>query len=82
MDADWVGTDQALHYVHFNARHADSWLWSGVHGADLVRRGLVFARVRVRLDNEESHVLSLGRQAANSLLAIVAERAGTGPDSW
>jgi hypothetical protein len=81
LEADWVATDQALHYVHFNAGEADSWRWNAVQGAGIGRRGLVFAKVRIRLQGAEPVVLSLGRRAAKALVAIVAECAGTGSHS-
>ena len=81
VDAEWVATDRALHYVHFNAGHGHSWSWSEVQGADLARRRLGFAKVLLRLHDDVSLQLSMGSQASKSLLTIVANHASTGTES-
>lgn len=76
LSADWVATDRALHFLRFNTGHVESWKWSDIQGAEIAKKGLISSTVRIRLRQEDPCVLTLGRQAAKSLLAIVAEHAG------
>jgi hypothetical protein len=77
VEAEWVATNKALHYVHFNTEHGHSWSWSDVRGVDLARRRFGFAKVLLRLGDDVSYELSMGSQASKSLLAIVADHAGS-----
>ena len=80
LSADWVATDRALHFLRFNTGHAESWTWSDIQGAEIAKKGLISSTVRIRLRQGDPCMLTMGRRAAASLLAIVAEHADGGAD--
>lgn len=75
MDADWIATDRALHYLRYRAGRSETWPWESVERAELIRRGWIKCDVRVTMVDGTLCVLTVSRPAARSLLAIVAEDA-------
>jgi hypothetical protein len=75
MDADWIATDRALHYLRYRVGRAETWVWGSVEGAEVIRRHWFKCDVRVSLVDGALYVVTVSKPDARALPAIVAERA-------
>lgn len=76
MEAEWVATDQAIYYVHFNAGLSRRWPWEEIEQVIDVASGGIGLTRRIELRTADETVgISLSRRSAHSLIEI-AKRQG------